>query len=429
MRAVALVLLLALQDPASWVEQLGSDDITVRQRAAAALRDLGPAARPALEKAAKSDDLEIRARARTILGDIAIAEQRATSLGPTQRVTLPAGEHALSAVVEGIKEQTGAVLRIPADRQGDHVTTEEARSVPLLEFVDRLCRAHGGMALAPKQPMEAIELVSGRPWKAPTRYDGPFRVSIDRIRLEDRDGFDERYERGSFVFHVSWQPNVRPIMSAYSAGTARLTVTEIVGDDDQPLEINPSLKQPYSGSMGGSDFGRVIRRFVPFQRPAAGVRRLSRVRGHVEVLLPLKIETITFKNPVEGGEQKRKAGDYTLSLLKCESTALGIAAQIHIEAPVEAEENPGKSQQLVELRARYDPGGFELVGSDGKVQRAPSTRSAHASGTDADGRRTESQDEHIFFQGAAPPAELRFRMITDYFDRRIEFEFKDVELP
>jgi hypothetical protein len=429
MRAIALVLMLALQDPAALVEQLGSDDITVRQRAAAALRELGPAARPALEKAARSNDLEIQARARTVLGDIAIGEQRAAALGTTQRVTLPGGDRALSAVIDQIQKQTGTALKIPEDRQGDHVTMEEARSTPLLEFVDRLCRAHGGIELAPKQPADAIQLVSAEPWRGPTCYDGPFRVSIERLRLEDRNVFDERYERGSFVFNVSWQPNVRPVMSFYSAGSAKLTVTEIVGDDDKPLEIHPKLKQPYSGSSMATDLGRVVRRFVPFERPAAGVRRLSRVRGHIDVLLPLKIDSMTFKNPVEGGKQERKAGDYAVILEKCESKAQGVTVQIHIEAPVEAEENPGKSQQRLEMRARYEAGWIELVGADGKVQRAPSSRSVHASSQDADGRRTESQDEHVFFQGAAAPAELRFRMITDYFERRVEFEFKDVELP
>jgi hypothetical protein len=231
------------------------------------------------------------------------------------------------------------------------------------------------------------------------------------------------------VFNVSWQPNVRPVMSFYSAGSAQLTVTEIVGDDDTALEINPKLKQPYSGSMGSSDFGRMIRRFVPFERPAAGVRRLSRVRGYVDVLLPLRIDSITFKNPAEGGRQERRAGDYTVILEKCESKAQGVTVLIHIDAPVEAEENPGKSQQRLEMRARYEPGWIELVAADGKVQRAPSTRTSHESSTGADGRRTESQEEVVFFQDASAPAELRFRMITDYFERRVEFDFKDVELP
>jgi len=429
MTAIALVLMLALQDPAALVEQLGSDDIIVRQRAAASLRDLGAAARPALEKAARSSDLEIRARARTVLGDIAIGEQRAAALGPTQRVTLPGGERALSAVIDQIKEQTGTAIRISEDRQGDHVTTEEAQAIPLLEFVDRLCRAHGGIELAPRQPADAIQLVSAKPWKGQTCYDGPFRVSIERLRIEDHDLFDERYERGSFVFNVSWQPNVRPILSFYSSSSAKLTVTEIVGGDDKALEINPQLKQPYSGSSMATDYGRVMRRFVPFERPAAGVRRLSRVRGFVDVLLPLKIDTMTFKNPAEGGEQERKAGDYAVTLKTCESKAQGVTVLLRIEAPVEAEENPGKSQQRLEMRARYEAGWIELVTADGKVQRAPSSRSSHASSTGADGRRTESMEEVVFFQDAQAPAELRFRMISDYFERRVEFDFKDVELP
>ena len=81
------------------------------------------------------------------------------------------------------------------------------------------------------------------------------------------------------------------------------------------------------------------------------------------------------------------------------------------------------------MRARYEAGWIELVAADGKVLRAPSSRSSHASSTGADGSRTESQEELVSFPDTAPPVELRFRMITDYFERRVEFDFKDVDLP
>jgi hypothetical protein len=56
------------------VQQLGSEDFAQREAAAKALMKLGPAARPALEKAKQSDDAEVRKRARDILGRMPLAD-------------------------------------------------------------------------------------------------------------------------------------------------------------------------------------------------------------------------------------------------------------------------------------------------------------------------------------------------------------------
>ena len=55
---------------AEFIDQLGSAEFSARERAEAALRQLGLAAYPALSDAAHHDDLEIRLRARAILVDL-----------------------------------------------------------------------------------------------------------------------------------------------------------------------------------------------------------------------------------------------------------------------------------------------------------------------------------------------------------------------
>lgn len=54
-----------------WIADLGSDDYETRERATEALAACGPAARPALEEAARSPDPEVRYRARTALARLA----------------------------------------------------------------------------------------------------------------------------------------------------------------------------------------------------------------------------------------------------------------------------------------------------------------------------------------------------------------------
>ena len=427
MKTIALLLLLAAQDASQLVEQLGDEDIRARERAAARLLELGPAVRPVLEKAAKSSDLEIRARVRTILGEIEVAEQRARSLGPVGRVTLPRGDYALQTLIERIKEQTGAAVKVPGDRVEARVTVE-ARDVPLLEFMDRLCLADGGLALAPRQARDAIELSAGAPWKGPTWYTGQFRVSIDRLRLEQRDPYDSRFERGSLLLAIAWQPNVRPIAERFSSGSPKFTVQELVGDNGKSLEVNPDLEAPYSGMSLGSRGERSVRRFVTFRHPAKGVRRLSALRGHVDVLLPLKIEDVVFDLPPAPTPQVRMPGAYKITLQSCESTGEGISAHLHIEAPAE---DPGveKPQQRVEIRSRFDPHSIEIVGDGGKLLHPKTVSGSHASSSGAEGLHTESHDDRLVFPADAGAKELRVRFIADYFDRRVEFEFKDVELP
>lgn len=69
---LAAILLAAVQDgqdlAARLVEELGSDDFTEREAAEARLRELGPAAREALEAARDHEDIEVRSRVRQLLG-------------------------------------------------------------------------------------------------------------------------------------------------------------------------------------------------------------------------------------------------------------------------------------------------------------------------------------------------------------------------
>ena len=145
-------------------------------------------------------------------------------------------------------------------------------------------------------------------------------------------------------------------------------------------------------------------------------------------MLPLKIETVVFAKPLESVGQLHKAGAYTITLKACESTGGKLSTTVHIEAPVEG---PGleKPQQRVEIRSRFDPHAIELVSNDGKVLRPQTVNGSHASGSDADDLRTETDDSQLLFPEGAGAKELRFRFIADYFTRRVEFEFKDVELP
>src|SRR6185436_16845208 len=95
MRALLLVLLLGAtqEDPAAdAIRRLGSEIGAELDRAAAALKVLGDAARPSLERAARDGDLEIADRARLIL----LALEIRKSLPPALLKTFPAIEDRLA---------------------------------------------------------------------------------------------------------------------------------------------------------------------------------------------------------------------------------------------------------------------------------------------------------------------------------------------
>lgn len=421
MRAIAAaLLLLGAQDEERLVEQLSDEDITVRERAAEKLLERGAAARPALEKAAKSGDPEVALRAKSLLGEIALAEGRRSSLGPAQKIRLAAGTYTLADLARRVEEQSAVAVRLPEAVKGASVRLAD-REMHLLEFLDHVSAVHGGIRPALRQPADAFAFEEGKPWNAPVKYSSPFRVWIDRLRLERRDPFDTRWERGSMVLGISWQPNVRPISTFYAA--PRFRITELVGDDGKALETNPGRERLYSGMSMDSSMNRSHREFVPFEHPARGVRRLARIRGTVEVLLPLKTETVTFEKPFDGAGRTQKAGDYAIELKSCARGAEGIAVVLRIVAPKGKEGEDG--DRGLEIRARFTSDDIEMIDKEGKARKGRHTLSSHSSG----GEEGETQEQHVLFPAELEPAALKFRFMTQHFDRRVEFEFKDVELP
>lgn len=63
----AAIVLLGFQDVEVLIRQLGDNDVGVRERAVAGLREAGPKALPSLRKAAGSSHPEIRAQARQLV--------------------------------------------------------------------------------------------------------------------------------------------------------------------------------------------------------------------------------------------------------------------------------------------------------------------------------------------------------------------------
>src|SRR5204862_5327266 len=117
----------------------------------------------------------------------------------------------------------------------------------------------------------------------------PFRVWIERVRVEERDPFDAGWKQGSLVLQLNWPPNVHPLGGS---NCAQVTMRDVVGDDGKPLQLDPKLKDLYPNSSSWGGRTRAHRQFVRFEHPAPGVKRLGRLRGTAGLVFPQKIETV-----------------------------------------------------------------------------------------------------------------------------------------
>lgn len=183
-----LLLLLALQtDPTDLIRDLGSDAAETRAEAARRLAELGPAAAPALRKAAAEGDAEIRSRAAELLERIARRERVGVLGGLRARATAALKDVPFPEAVEKILAAFG-----PVDLPADPVLAARTVSLTLSgatywEAVEALEKAAGA-----RLDLEAARWTAdggGRPSRSGT---GDVRVEAGGWRGASEAGGDAR---------------------------------------------------------------------------------------------------------------------------------------------------------------------------------------------------------------------------------------------
>jgi hypothetical protein len=123
------------------VKQLGSARFTEREAAAQALDALGPAALPALRRAAQSENAEVRRRAGALIARHERHAESAAAFAPT-RVRLKAAGAPLVEVIQDLVKQAPIVLHLarePVDLAERPVTLDTGET-SFWEALDALCR-------------------------------------------------------------------------------------------------------------------------------------------------------------------------------------------------------------------------------------------------------------------------------------------------
>jgi HEAT repeat protein len=105
-------MLLAQADPSKLIEQLRSEQADLRREARRKLKELGPAARPDLQKATKDGDPDVAAAARELLRVLSVSER----LSPRLKESLPGIEEKLAVGPD--RAWTEAFLEATAEQDG-----------------------------------------------------------------------------------------------------------------------------------------------------------------------------------------------------------------------------------------------------------------------------------------------------------------------
>jgi hypothetical protein len=413
------------------VEQLGSPQFPVRERATKALRERGPAALPALRKAMESKDEEVRKRAETLIPPLEIEE----ALLP-KRVTVKGENRPLDEVLRDIEKQTGYKLgRLQGD--GGERVTVPGKDVPFWDAVERIAHdTRRSIGYDPHQKTVQVDAVNDRSEFVNVR--GPFRLEATWFH-EDRDvdftmavkGTDGRR---SHKLTLSVSVLAEPRITFLKIHPAR--VDEALDSDGRSL-LDPSTRAPAEIPAAGE-----APKAVPVVAPApektapgrgtfrgestlfsdVRLRRASESARTAKVIRgTIPVQAILIRKPVVVGG---KLAD-----------AAGVTVRSGADSLVVTEvQNQGGNNVMVSIRMPADHNGgqqrewhdrFRVEDDAGNVYQM------NGRGTSSDGKTYSIQMYYappFNKKNVGPPTKLIFEDWVVH-DHAIPFEFRDVPLP
>lgn len=272
--------------------KLDDDSIEVRAATAAALVELGKTALPALQRAAGTAGVDLKDRLSDVIRKILDRERLSALLPPPSRISIDAKNRPLREVLEKLSKQTTTPIdysNVPAEA----MVTVKLDRVPLWKALDQICRA-SGKVMADLEPDHIV--ITPEPYVAlPGKVTDQFCVTLQKIELSTElvFGQQERYERFSSQFHVSWEKGARPYhVSAHIAELVDEAGNELVvaGEDLEPAMLSPIAPDQISRDFTlDSPHG-----------PGPGAARISRLKVEIEFEFPLKFAEV--KVDLTGGK-------------------------------------------------------------------------------------------------------------------------------
>jgi hypothetical protein len=317
------------------IRQLSADDFRARQSAQDQLVNIGERARAGLQRAAKeASDEETRSRAESALVQI---DENAIA-GPSQ-ITLHLKDVAPAELFKQLSDQCGVALE-PAKSD----LWDKKPFAPVSIDVDRQPFWNAMLEAADKTGIELRmegndpKLAAGR-WADTDglRYiSGPFLIVANRIEKSRVIELGAAHRsQGDFAIRFTClaEPKVRLL------GAAPVAKLEEAVDENGNSLIPPAKPGPdrSGGAFTEAPTGRwtcTARLQQPDPGPnVLGGTKISRLRGHIDVLFQSKFETLEFDQPANAhGVSKRAAGlEIVLQELRARSDKYELTLSIQFD--------------------------------------------------------------------------------------------------
>jgi hypothetical protein len=241
-----------------------------------------------------------------------LQQQLVETFAQPTRVTLRGDSVPLSKVLAAIRQQTANAIVDERARAGapanEPLLKVDFDKAPFWQAVDQVT-IQAGLKIYPYGEQEGLQLIP-RPGNETSRpnlvsYSGAFRFEMvsalakRAFRVADDGALDLSIE-------AAWEPRLSPI-----ALDQPISAIEAVDDHGNPVAVaqrRAQLEVPVLPQTKAVEFQ------IPLELPSRDLKRIGKLQGTLNALLPGKVETFRFdKLPAAGNVQKR-VGSATVTL-------------------------------------------------------------------------------------------------------------------
>ncbi len=274
------------------LRQLNAAEKSQRDSAQQRLTAMGPPVLDLLPPPNEKVPPEERVRVEQIWQAIQRAMAKAAVQAST--VTLHGDALPLSKVLAAITEQTGNKIVGPQDAAGaalpDPTLKIDLEKTPFWQALDQVLD-QAGLSAYPFGDQKAIVLQPQLPGQAlrsaAASYRGPFRFEAVEVQSK-RDLRNPVNKALAVKIEAAWEPRLAPI-----ALEEPLKKVVALDDAGRPMAV-VGTEGTRENDVTAESMAKLLT--VPLALPPRDVRRISRLAGTIEAILPGKVETFRFKD-------------------------------------------------------------------------------------------------------------------------------------
>jgi len=396
------------EDPrlAKLVEDLVDDSITVREKAAAELAELGKAAIPTLERLRQSGDIELRSRAGAILKTIAELEVVSRHYRRGARITLDAEGVPTAKVLEELARQARDQFKYDAAELQDPMTVK-IKDASVFEALEAVCRASSALTWEPEG--DGLTFTKKRRPPYPVKKMGEFQVWLDGITFS-RDYDFTGNPRSTFQLGLvtAWEAGITPV-------AVEQKVTEILDEDGTNLLVQDRFN--YMARLD-SPKGRMRRDpvYAPVAQGAKAVKMFSKVRGTTTYYFPRGYEELSMDVRSTPTPPAVSLERITIAVRNFRPVKDGVSCEVVLTTST----NSGDG-----LIDRLPFSDLAVVDDQGNLHRGKaSSRNQSYSGTSY----TIQENLTVPFPEGRTAVSVKIRVLKDVLEKRVPFEFSDIRV-